>query len=119
MRSIPYIVLAGFVSIWFTASAGAQTINCGLLMVGELPNIIIGEFAAEPKLSNFSDSGGALGVTATVSGGGKEAKFTGSVFYSKEGERIELAGLILINQVTKDQFQSEFGLFPQVTCSTP
>jgi len=79
------------------------------------PTKIVGSIV----LKNF-DPTGQLGVEAMVVGNGNQAIFSGSFNYKKIGDRLELPDQplnIIPTNVTKDQFQEHFGLFPTITCT--
>ena len=44
-------------------------------------------------------------------------RFSGNIEYEKVGNRLELDYDEISTNVTKEQFQKHFGLFPTVTCT--
>ena len=67
-------------------------------------------------LDDFGDEG-KIGVEALVDGNGNQARFSGKIDYKKIGNRIEIVDGYLSTNVTIEQFQEHFGLFPTVTCT--
>ena len=76
------------------------------------PTRISGSFS----LDDFGEDGN-IGVDALVEGNGNQARFSNIVEYEKIGNRLELEKDDIKTNVTKEQFQEHFGLFPTVTCS--
>ena len=79
------------------------------------PTIIVGSIVLE----DF-DKTGKIGVEALVVGNGNQVRFNGSFKYKKIGNRLELEDDLsnaIKTNVTKEQFQEHFGLFPTITCT--
>ena len=77
------------------------------------PTTIVGSIVLE----DF-DKTGKIGVEALVVGNGNQVRFNGSFKYKKIGNRLELnLDYAIPTNVTKEQFQEHFGLFPTVTCT--
>jgi hypothetical protein len=68
------------------------------------------------SMDDFSKDGN-IGVEALVDGNGNQARYSGIVDYEKVGNRLELDSDEISTNVTKEQFQEHFGLFPTVTCT--
>jgi len=62
---------------------------------------------------------GTLTLTAKVNGNGNTAKFTQQSSYKKVGNRLETKQVWLTLTVTMEEFKAHFGLFPELTCSSP
>jgi hypothetical protein len=60
-----------------------------------------------------------IGIEAIVNGNGNQATFNGRAWYRKVGNRIEIFGdkTPIPTNVSGEQFQEHFGLFPTVTCT--
>ena len=60
-----------------------------------------------------------IGIEAIVNGNGNQATFTGSAMYRKMGNRLEIYGndTPILTNVSGEQFQEHFGLFPTVNCN--
>ena len=76
------------------------------------PTRISGSFS----LDDFGEDGN-IGVDALVEGNGNQARFSNIIEYEKIGNRLELEKDDIKTNVTKEQFQEHFGLFPTVTCT--
>ena len=104
----------------------AATVSCGVGQFLNNPTITLGEISEGLNIEDYNDYG-LFGITAIVTGNGKSTQFVKTFKYKKVGSRIEfdLAALgtagaaIIISQVKTEQFQNEFGMFPDVQCSTP
>lgn len=60
-----------------------------------------------------------IGIEAIVNGNGNQATFNGRAWYRKVGNRLEIFGdkTPIPTNVSAEQFQEHFGLFPTVTCT--
>jgi hypothetical protein len=104
----------------------AATVSCGVGQFILNPTIMLGEISEGLNIEDYSDSG-SLGITAIVTGNGKSSRFVKTFKYKKVGSRIEFdfdalgaaEAAIVITQVKTEQFQKEFGMVPDVQCSTP
>lgn len=113
-------LVASAINLLALSNAHAATVSCGVGKFFDNPSIEFGEISEGLNLSDFGDMG-KFGLSVVINGNGKTAKFATTLKYKKVGGRIEFDGdsQIWLNQVTLDQFQSEFGLFPEASCSTP
>ena len=114
------LIIASAVLVAGMSTAQAATVSCGMGSSAGTPYIKFGEISEGLNLADFGDKG-KFGLTAVVNGNNKTATFATTLKYKKVGGRIEFdrETFIRIDHVTVDQWQSEFGLFPQVTCTTP
>ena len=62
---------------------------------------------------------GTLSLTAKVNGNGNTAKFSQQTSYKKVGNRLETKQVWITLTVTMEEFKAHFGLFPELTCSSP
>ncbi len=118
MKSVP---LSALVALLLSATLSeAANLGCGISSFFASPKIQFGEISDGIVISNFGDTW-KFGVTAVVSGNGKSTTFAHNLDYKKVGERIEIKGddYIILSSITIEQFQNEFGLFPEVVCTTP
>ena len=68
---------------------------------------------------NDYEETGTLALTAKVNGNNNIAKFTQQTSYKKVGNRLETKQVWLTAPVTMEEFNAHFGLFPELTCSSP
>lgn len=113
------MMISGF-ALALPTTVSATTISCGIGKLLSFPAIYIGEISEGLNIDDYGDNG-VIGVTAVVSGNDKTATFSGTFRYTKVGGRIEIeeGSNISILQVKMDEFQTEFGKFPDVKCTTP
>ena len=69
-------------------------------------------------LNDYAESG-QLSLTATVKGKGNTAKFSAQSRYKKVGNRLEISAKWVTVPVTMDEFKEQFGLFPEIICTSP
>ena len=110
----PFVFLLLPVSV--IAEETVYETKCGLDTYFDDMIIIPSRISGPFPLDDFGEDGN-IGIEALVDGNGNQARFSGIIEYEKVGNRLELDNDEISTNVTKEQFQEHFGLFPTVTCT--
>ena len=99
--------------------ADTLTVGCRIAEDNGKPDIWFSDMTGGTFNQNDYAETGTLAVTATVSGNGNTSKFAKQVSYKKVGNRLEIRNTWVTLAVTMDEFKEHFGLFPELSCTSP
>jgi len=106
--------------------SGVYMAKCGLVFHDDYEQFVIFATMLEGSiiLDDFEEGDWTeekiIGVEAVVNGNGNQATFNGQTYYRKVGNRIEIQLWDrdpMLTNVSQEEFQKHFGLFPTVTCT--